>query len=71
MANNSRNLPIKARVEPEVKTEIFATAEDYNTDASTVIRQLLLVWMGKPGARMPDGPWQDEAAPGPVPVAFG
>jgi len=63
MPNNSRNLPIKARVTPEFKREVQATAAEYGIDSSDLIRQLLTVWLANPDATMPDGPWREAGEP--------
>lgn len=68
MPNNSRNLPIKARVTPEFKREVQETAAEYRIDSSDLIRQLLMVWLAHPEAAMPDGPWREDGAT-PAPVA--
>lgn len=59
MPNSSNTLQLKVRMQPEDKEEFMGTANAAGTNASDVVQAMIEVWMAKPGARMPPGPWLD------------
>jgi len=63
MPYESPNKAVHVRMSPEERQELYATATAQGSNASEVIRELVAVWMGKPGARMPDGPWSEVSDP--------
>jgi hypothetical protein len=59
MPNSSSNLPLKVRMVPADKAELMSTADAWGSNASDVVQAMIDVWLAKPGARMPPGPWLD------------
>jgi len=57
MPNSSVNKQLETRMPPPKKSRVMTAARHHGSDSSKVINALLDVWLGVPGAVMPDGPW--------------
>jgi len=71
MPYESPNKAVHVRFTPEEKLELYATATAHGSNASEIIRELVAMWMGKPGAGIPPGPWSEASDPRPEARATG